>query len=160
MSLVAEGPEIRVCGRAGSSLANASARSATTWLAQTTTRWKSGTRVSAAALSGAVVQDDRVGLGDRDRAARDDPGPSGRVRPPRAAGCSPTSSMARGSVASHLGGSPSGTTNNNAYASNQYRALQQFFKWLAADNQLPDPTDRCSRRGSPTSWSQSSPARS
>jgi site-specific recombinase XerD len=26
-----------------------------------------------------------------------------------------------------------------AYASNQYRALQQFFKWLAADDQLPDP---------------------
>jgi integrase/recombinase XerD len=27
-----------------------------------------------------------------------------------------------------------------AYASNQYRALQQFFKWLAAEDQLPDPT--------------------
>ena len=26
-----------------------------------------------------------------------------------------------------------------AYASNQYRALQQFFKWLAAEDQLPDP---------------------
>jgi site-specific recombinase XerD len=26
-----------------------------------------------------------------------------------------------------------------AYASNQYRALQQFFKWLAAQDQLPDP---------------------
>ena len=25
------------------------------------------------------------------------------------------------------------------YASNQYRALQQFFKWLAAEDQLPDP---------------------
>jgi integrase/recombinase XerD len=25
------------------------------------------------------------------------------------------------------------------YASNQYRALQQFFKWLAAENQLADP---------------------
>jgi site-specific recombinase XerD len=26
-----------------------------------------------------------------------------------------------------------------SYASNQYRALQQFFKWLAAEDQLPDP---------------------
>ena len=26
-----------------------------------------------------------------------------------------------------------------AYASNQYRALQQFFKWLAAEDGLPDP---------------------
>ena len=26
-----------------------------------------------------------------------------------------------------------------AYASNQYRAPQQFFKWLAAEDQLPDP---------------------
>ena len=29
-----------------------------------------------------------------------------------------------------------------AYASNQYRALQQFFKWLAAEDQLPDPMAR------------------
>ena len=28
---------------------------------------------------------------------------------------------------------------SNAYASNQYRALQQFFKWLAAEDGLPDP---------------------
>ncbi len=28
---------------------------------------------------------------------------------------------------------------SNAYASNQYRALQQFFKWLAAEDQMPDP---------------------
>src|SRR5580658_10158456 len=27
---------------------------------------------------------------------------------------------------------------STAYASNQYRALQQFFKWLAAEDQLPD----------------------
>src|SRR5207247_6424793 len=27
---------------------------------------------------------------------------------------------------------------SSAYASNQYRALQQFFKWLAAEDQLPD----------------------
>ncbi len=30
---------------------------------------------------------------------------------------------------------------SNAYASNQYRALQRFFKWLAAEDQLPDPMD-------------------
>jgi site-specific recombinase XerD len=28
---------------------------------------------------------------------------------------------------------------STAYASNQYLALQQFFKWLAAEDQLPDP---------------------
>jgi Phage integrase, N-terminal SAM-like domain len=28
---------------------------------------------------------------------------------------------------------------SNAYASNQYRALQQFFKWLAIEDGLPDP---------------------
>ena len=28
---------------------------------------------------------------------------------------------------------------SNACASNQYRALQQFFKWLAAEDELPDP---------------------
>jgi len=28
---------------------------------------------------------------------------------------------------------------STAYASNQYRALQQFFKWLAAEDQLADP---------------------
>ena len=30
---------------------------------------------------------------------------------------------------------------SNAYASNQYRALQQFFKWLAAEDELPDPME-------------------
>jgi site-specific recombinase XerD len=29
---------------------------------------------------------------------------------------------------------------SSAYASNQYRALQQFFKWLAAEDEVPDPT--------------------
>ena len=29
---------------------------------------------------------------------------------------------------------------SGAYASNQYRALQQFFRWLAAEDELPDPT--------------------
>ena len=28
---------------------------------------------------------------------------------------------------------------SNPYASNQYRGLQQFFKWLAAEDELPDP---------------------
>jgi site-specific recombinase XerD len=28
---------------------------------------------------------------------------------------------------------------STAYASNQYRALQQFFKWLAAEDELPNP---------------------
>ncbi len=28
---------------------------------------------------------------------------------------------------------------SSAYASNQYRSLQQFFKWLAAEEELPDP---------------------
>ena len=28
---------------------------------------------------------------------------------------------------------------STADASNQYRALQQFFRWLAAEDQLPDP---------------------
>ncbi|MGH3258347.1 MAG: hypothetical protein ACRDOU_23640 [Streptosporangiaceae bacterium] len=27
---------------------------------------------------------------------------------------------------------------SDAYASNQYRALQQFFRWLAEEEQLPD----------------------
>jgi integrase/recombinase XerD len=30
---------------------------------------------------------------------------------------------------------------SSAYASNQYRALQQFFKWLAAGDELPDPME-------------------
>jgi integrase len=28
---------------------------------------------------------------------------------------------------------------SSAYASNQYRALQQFFKWLAAEEEVSDP---------------------
>jgi integrase len=31
---------------------------------------------------------------------------------------------------------------SDTYASNQYRALQQFFKWLAEEEQLPDPMAR------------------
>jgi site-specific recombinase XerD len=31
---------------------------------------------------------------------------------------------------------------SGAYASSQYRALQQFFKWLAAEDEIPDPMDR------------------
>jgi site-specific recombinase XerD len=29
-----------------------------------------------------------------------------------------------------------------AYASNQFRVLQQFFKWLAAEEEIPDPMAR------------------
>jgi site-specific recombinase XerD len=54
---------------------------------------------------------------------------------------------------------------STAYASNQYRALQQFFKWLAAEDQLPDPMEGLqpplsTTARSPTSWSPSSPPRS
>ena len=28
---------------------------------------------------------------------------------------------------------------SDAYASNQFRALQQFFRWLADEEELPDP---------------------
>lgn len=31
------------------------------------------------------------------------------------------------------------TRYSDAYASNQFRALQQFFRWLAEEEQLPDP---------------------
>jgi site-specific recombinase XerD len=31
---------------------------------------------------------------------------------------------------------------SDAYASNQYRALQQFFKWLAEEEELPDAMAR------------------
>ena len=31
---------------------------------------------------------------------------------------------------------------SSAYASNQYRALQQFFKWLAAEDELARPDGR------------------
>jgi site-specific recombinase XerD len=31
------------------------------------------------------------------------------------------------------------TRYSGAYASNQYRALQQFFRWLAAEEEIPDP---------------------
>ena len=31
---------------------------------------------------------------------------------------------------------------SDAYVSNQYRALQQFFKWWAEEEQLPDPMIR------------------
>ena len=31
---------------------------------------------------------------------------------------------------------------SDAYASNQYRALQQFFKWLVEEDELPDPMTR------------------
>ena len=48
---------------------------------------------------------------------------------------------------------------STAYASNQYRALQQFFKWLAAEDQLPDPMAGLAPPRVPPSWSRSSPPR-
>jgi hypothetical protein len=40
---------------------------------------------------------------------------------------------------------------SDAYASNQYRALQKFFRWLAGEEQLPDRWPGCVRRRSLTS---------
>jgi site-specific recombinase XerD len=40
---------------------------------------------------------------------------------------------------------------SGAYASNQYRALQQFFKWLAAEDELPDRRPGCGPRRSRSS---------
>jgi site-specific recombinase XerD len=34
------------------------------------------------------------------------------------------------------------TLYSDAYANNQFRALQQFFRWLADEEQLPDPMSR------------------
>ncbi len=34
------------------------------------------------------------------------------------------------------------TLYSDAYASNQFRALQQFFRWLAEEEQIPDPMTR------------------
>ncbi len=34
------------------------------------------------------------------------------------------------------------TRYSDAYASNQFRALRQFFRWLAEEEQLPDPMTR------------------
>ena len=66
---------MRVCGRAGSSRANASARSAADLAGADDDQVEVGHQGErAAALPGAVVQDDRAGLGDRDRAARHDAG--------------------------------------------------------------------------------------
>ena len=38
---------------------------------------------------------------------------------------------------------------SGTYASNQYRALQQFFKWLAAEDELPDPDGRAAAPAGP-----------
>src|SRR4029077_1272462 len=77
MSLVAEGTEMRVCGRAASSRANASAQSAASWGDRCGQVGGDVSRLDhdqvevghqgerAPTLAGAVVQDDRAGLGDR-----------------------------------------------------------------------------------------------
>ena len=74
MSDVADGPETSVIGRpsraAGASAATASGTAGTTWSARTTQTWWSGTSVSARGpQTGARVEHDRAGLGDRQRAA-------------------------------------------------------------------------------------------
>ena len=43
---------------------------------------------------------------------------------------------------SRQGGCPSGGSAVTSYASNQYRALQQFFKWLTIEDEIPDPMAR------------------
>ena len=80
-----------------------------------------------------------------------------RARPPRR--CGPTPRRCSGSpprtccgqaARTRLGAGHAGRTCSSgwygcwtgtaaAYASNQYRALQQFFKWLAAEEEIPDP---------------------
>jgi len=49
---------------------------------------------------------------------------------------------------------------SGAYASNQYRALQQFFKWLAAEEELPDPMAGLHPPKVTSKLVRSSPARS
>ena len=44
-----------------------------------------------------------------------------------------------------------------AYASNQYRALQQFFNGWPLKTSWPTRWPGCSRRASPPSWSRCSP---
>ena len=67
MSLVADGPLIQVCGRAGSSRDTASGTPPTTWSARTTQHVQVGhERQRAAALAGAVVEDHGAGLRDAD----------------------------------------------------------------------------------------------
>ena len=45
--------------------------------------------------------------------------------------------VTKGDVEAYIGQLSS--TRTAGYASNQYRALQQFFKWLADEEELPDP---------------------
>jgi hypothetical protein len=49
---------------------------------------------------------------------------------------------------------------SDAYASNQYRALHQFFKWLGAEETCPTRWPGSSRRTLRPGWSRSSPAAS
>ena len=75
MSLVAEGPEIRVCGRDWVEPGERVGQVGVDLAGPDDDQVEVGHQGErAAALPGAVVQDDRAGLGDRDRAARHDPG--------------------------------------------------------------------------------------
>ena len=51
------------------------------------------------------------------------------------------------------------TRYSDAYASNQFRALQQFFRWLAEEEQLPDPMTRLRAPKVTRSWCPGSPAK-
>ena len=69
MSLVADGPEMKVCGRPGSSRAMACG-TGRTWSARDD-QVEVGDEGAPAALAGAAVEDDRPGLGDGGRARGD-----------------------------------------------------------------------------------------
>ena len=51
------------------------------------------------------------------------------------------------------------TRYSDAYASNQFRALQQFFRWLAEEEQLADRWPGCVPRRCARSWCRCSPAK-
>lgn len=51
------------------------------------------------------------------------------------------------------------TRYSDAYASNQFRALQQFFRWLADEEQLPDPMTGLHGPRWARSWCWCSPAK-
>ena len=74
MSLVADGPLIHVCGRVGSRRTSASGTLPDDPVRRHDADVEVGQQAERpSALGGAAVEDDRAGLGDGDRAVRDDP---------------------------------------------------------------------------------------
>jgi hypothetical protein len=71
MSTVADGPEMSVSGRVGSSVLMASGTDGTIWSVRTTQVVVGEQRERAPAHPRAAVENDRPGLGDRDGARRD-----------------------------------------------------------------------------------------